>query len=62
MSQTRAFIVLCFGADVFCGANWSNLRYRHEARKPRLFDEGYDLDFTKIYFYRLGFGFKFGSY
>jgi hypothetical protein len=60
--QTRAFLMLCFVADVFCGANRLNLRYRRKARKPRFFDSGYDLDFMKIDFYRLGFGFKFSSF
>jgi len=50
--RTRAFLAFCFVAGAFCGANRLNLRYRSKARKSRLFDAGYDLDF----------GFKFSSF
>lgn len=51
--QTRAFLVLCFGADIFCGAIWLNLRYRHEARKPYLYDADYDFGFYENLFLQL---------
>jgi len=46
--QTRAFLVLCFVPGVFCGENRLNLRYRHEARKPRFFDANDDFGFIKF--------------
>ena len=51
--QTRAFLVLCFGADIFCGAIWLNLRYRHEARKPYLYDADDDFGFYENLFLQL---------
>ena len=46
--QTRAFLVLCFLAGVFCSVIWLNLRYRHEAHKPYLYDADDDFGFIKF--------------
>ena len=58
----RTFLVLCFGVDIFCGilARLGQICAIVARLAARIFDAGYDLDFMKIYFYRFGFGFKFG--
>ena len=51
--QTRAFLAFCFVAGVFFGANRLNLRYRHEARKPYLYDADDDFGFYENLFLQL---------
>ena len=59
MTETRTFLLLCFGAGAFCGilARLGQICAIVARLIARIFDSGYDLDFTKIDFYRFGFWF-----
>ncbi len=49
----RTFLLLCFGAGAFCSilARLGQICAIVARLVARIFDAGYDLDFTKIYFY-----------
>ena len=59
MTEIRAFLAFYFVAGAFCAilARLGQICAIVARLVARIFDAGYDLDFTKIDFYRFGFWF-----